>query len=129
MASAGGVVVLAFVLALVACTFIALARRRSRRPSFERTRGAPGTRDGHHAPDVKTRELFRTYVAAKAAVGESVDGLTVERFAERLELRQRELEAQHGGPVKFQVHVSGGRVALRPVRGTAWVLSAEAQEG
>lgn len=66
--------------------------------------------------DAYLARLFLEYVQAKRAIGESVEQLSQERFAERLAFDESRVSAKHQGRgVRFQVSVGAGQVRLVPV--------------
>ena len=65
--------------------------------------------DPTHAKDV-----FDRLVAAKAAVGESTEGLTFPAFLRKLSREAPKLQEQNGGrPLAFDVEVKAGKVRVR----------------
>ncbi|HYD42791.1 MAG TPA: MXAN_5187 family protein [Anaeromyxobacter sp.] len=65
------------------------------------------------------REVFRDFVRTRAECGESAEGLTYERFRQKLESNKGALVAKYGcKTVRFQVYVKDGKAALKatPVR-------------
>jgi hypothetical protein len=60
--------------------------------------------------------VYREYVAAKEALGESVAGIPQDRFLQRLSGRGEALAKKFGcRAVRFHVNTQGGQVLLRPV--------------
>ncbi|MGF1469701.1 MAG: MXAN_5187 C-terminal domain-containing protein [Sandaracinaceae bacterium] len=60
--------------------------------------------------------IYHAYVEAKEAIGEDVSAITQDRFVQRLQANERALIQKHGcRMVRFQVHVRGTQVNLRPV--------------
>jgi hypothetical protein len=64
----------------------------------------------------KMRELFRRYVEAKKAAGESVEGLNYGAMVKKLSAELPKLQQKHGGAVDFEVQHVEGRVRLRARR-------------
>jgi hypothetical protein len=65
------------------------------------------------------REVFRDFVRTRAECGESAEGLTYERFRQKLESNKSALVNKYGcKTVRFQVYVKDGKAALKatPVR-------------
>ena len=65
------------------------------------------------------REIFRDFVRTRGECGESAEGLTYERFRQKLESNKGALVAKYGcKTVRFQVYVKDGKAALKatPVR-------------
>jgi hypothetical protein len=65
------------------------------------------------------REVFRDFVRTRGECGESAEGLTYERFRQKLESNKGALVAKYGcKTVRFQVYVKDGKAALKatPVR-------------
>lgn len=59
------------------------------------------------------RELFKQFVAAKKAAGESVEGLTYGRLLDKLSKEVPKLQEKHGDGLRFEVATVDGRVRLR----------------
>jgi hypothetical protein len=70
---------------------------------------------GSGAPDESEwQDVFQEFVATKKQCGESVDGFTYEKFAERLRKNRDTLVQRHGAKrVKFGVYVKDGKAALK----------------
>ncbi|ACG74637.1 conserved hypothetical protein [Anaeromyxobacter sp. K] len=65
------------------------------------------------------REVFRDFLRVRGECGEPVEGLTYERFRQKLEQNRATLVAKYGcRTVRFQVYVKEGKTALKatPVR-------------
>jgi len=65
------------------------------------------------------RDTFRDFVRTRGECGESAEGLTYERFRQKLETNKATLVAKYGcKTVRFQVYVKEGKAALKatPVR-------------
>ncbi|ABC83110.1 MXAN_5187 family protein [Anaeromyxobacter dehalogenans] len=65
------------------------------------------------------REVFRDFLRVRGECGEPVEGLTFERFRQKLEQNRATLVAKYGcRTVRFQVYVKEGKTALKatPVR-------------
>lgn len=61
----------------------------------------------------EARELFKRFVAAKKAAGESVDGLTYGRLVDKLAREVPKLQEKHGQGIRFEVATVNGKVRLR----------------
>jgi hypothetical protein len=59
------------------------------------------------------RELFKQFVAAKKAAGESVEGLTYGRLLDKLAKEVPKLQEKHGAGLRFEVATVDGKVRLR----------------
>ncbi|MEO1271803.1 MAG: MXAN_5187 C-terminal domain-containing protein, partial [Myxococcota bacterium] len=60
------------------------------------------------------RELYQKFVDTKKSCGESVEGLTLKRFAKRVIANRRKLIQQYNcRTVRFQVYVKNGKAALK----------------
>jgi hypothetical protein len=59
------------------------------------------------------RELFKQFVAAKKAAGESVEGLTYGRLLDKLSKEVPKLQEKHGDGLRFEVATVDGKVRLR----------------
>lgn len=70
--------------------------------------------DGLDAGEV--RALFKQFVAAKKAAGESIGGITYGRMVEKLAQEIPKLREKHGEAVRFEVSTEGGKVRLRARR-------------
>jgi len=70
---------------------------------------------GTGAPDeAEWQDVFREFVATKQQCGESIDGFTYEKFAERLRKNRDSLVQRLGAKrVKFGVYVKDGKAALK----------------
>jgi hypothetical protein len=64
--------------------------------------------------DVEWQAVFQEFVATKQQCGESIDGFSYEKFAERLRKNRDTLVQKYGAKrVKFGVHVKDGKAALK----------------
>jgi hypothetical protein len=61
----------------------------------------------------QARELFKQFVAAKKAAGESVEGLTYGRLLDKLSKEVPKLQEKHGDGLRFEVATVDGKVRLR----------------
>lgn len=61
----------------------------------------------------QARELFKQFVAAKRAAGESVEGLTYGRLLDKLSREVPKLQETHGVGIRFEVATVNGKVRLR----------------
>lgn len=88
----------------------AIPRRRevARAPSQPTRAALP---DGVDAGEV--RELFKQFVAAKKALGESTAGLTYAKLLDKVSRELPGLRDKHGGDIRFEVATEGGKVRLR----------------
>jgi hypothetical protein len=59
------------------------------------------------------RDLFKQFVAAKKAAGESVEGLTYGRLLDKLSKEVPKLQEKHGDGLRFEVATVDGKVRLR----------------
>ncbi len=60
------------------------------------------------------REVFEQFVATQKECGESIDGLTFERFASKLQTTRDNVIDRHGAStVRFTVYVKDGRAAIK----------------
>jgi hypothetical protein len=70
-----------------------------------------------HLPDgfdaKEARALFKQFVAAKKAAGESVQGLTYGRMVDKLAREVPKLQKKHGDAFRFEVATIDGKVRLR----------------
>ena len=70
---------------------------------------APVNADEEHFQDV-----FQNFLAIRQQCGESAEGLTYEKFAQKLEKNRDQLVARYQcRTVRFQVYVKEGRAALK----------------
>lgn len=87
-------------------------------PAAPSSRAPSGARmtlpDGIDAGEA--RALFKQFVAAKKAAGESVSGLTYGRLVEKLAKEMPKLQEKHGEAIRFEVATEGGKVRLRARR-------------
>ncbi|PRQ07628.1 hypothetical protein ENSA7_26180 [Enhygromyxa salina] len=93
------------------------------RPKLDRNAAtASGTASGRGAASRQlpsgvdsreARDLFKQFVAAKKAAGESVSGLTYGRLVDKLAREVPKLQKKHGDEIRFEVDTSGGKVRLR----------------
>jgi hypothetical protein len=61
----------------------------------------------------EVRELFKQFVAAKKAAGESTAGLTYAKLLDKVSRELPALRDKHGGDIRFEVATEGGKVRLR----------------
>jgi hypothetical protein len=61
----------------------------------------------------ETRRLYQAYIAAKRAVGESVDGVTYGSLVAKLARELPRLRQRHEGEIQFEVATVDGKVRLR----------------
>ena len=60
------------------------------------------------------QSIFEDFVALKKKCGESIESLTYEKFAKKLERNRDALIEKHGcKSVKFQVYIKDGKAALK----------------
>ncbi len=76
---------------------------------------APAIQDGPAPTDDRHfREVFEQFVATQKECGESIDGLTFEKFARKLETTRDNVIDRHGAStVRFTVYVKDGRAAIK----------------
>jgi hypothetical protein len=70
--------------------------------------------------DVEFRLVFQEFLETKQRCGESIDGVTFDRFSVKLKSKRDELMSGHScKSVKFQVYIKDGKAALKatPVGG------------
>jgi hypothetical protein len=81
---------------------------------------SPRTPSGRVLPSgmdaAEARTLFKQFVAAKQAVGESTNGLTYGRLIDKLAREVPKLQKMHGEEIRFEVSTEGGKVRLRARR-------------
>jgi hypothetical protein len=66
--------------------------------------------------DVYFRRTFEEYVAARKQNNESVDGITLEAFTEKLRSNEEPLKAKYNVPrVRFKVVVKDKQTTLKPI--------------
>lgn len=127
MAILTAAIVLVLALLGVAAAIAARAQARTRAALFEAELAepqhvralAPRTREEEH------ERLFEEYRAAKVALGENVDAITLECFVERVEHARLTHELQVGRRVeRFEVLTAEGLVSIRPVFGEAFEVQA-----
>lgn len=61
----------------------------------------------------EARDLFKQFVAAKKAAGEPTAGLTYGKLVDKLSRELPDLQAKHGGDIRFEVATVNGKVRLR----------------
>ncbi|KIG15873.1 hypothetical protein DB30_05180 [Enhygromyxa salina] len=87
------------------------------RPKVDRGAATARGAASRHLPDGvdarEARDLFKQFVAAKKAAGESVSGLTYGRLIDKLAREVPKLQKKHGDEIRFEVDTSGGKVRLR----------------
>jgi hypothetical protein len=98
--------------------------------SLRTTRGASGPRNAPAAAaapppprvaaaqaspeDAHYQEVYREFVAARARCGEPADGLTYDKFVQKLRKNKEQLMQKYNcKTVRFQVYVKEGRAALK----------------
>lgn len=84
-------------------------RREPARATSQPTRAA--LPDGVDPSEV--RELFKQFVAAKKALGESTTGLTYAKLLDKVSRELPALRDKHGADIRFEVATEGGKVRLR----------------
>jgi hypothetical protein len=77
----------------------------------EATRARPPLPSG--VDPKQARELFKQFVAAKKAAGESIEGLTYGRLLDKLSKEVPKLQEKHGDGLRFEVATVDGKVRLR----------------
>lgn len=92
--------------------------READAPARRSARNSSGPR--YHLPnDVdpgEARELFKDFVAAKQALGESTQGLTYSKLIDKLACELPRLRERHGRDIRLEVTTVGGKVRLRARR-------------
>jgi hypothetical protein len=86
-------------------------------PEPAAARAAPAAESGEE--EQHWRDVFRDFVRIRGECGESAEGLTYERFRQKLESNKAALISKYGcKTVRFQVYVKDGKAALKatPVR-------------
>ena len=64
--------------------------------------------------EAHVREVFEQFVTTKRECGESVAGLTIEKFSQRLRDNRAALMTKHDcRTVRFSVYVKDGKASLR----------------
>lgn len=64
--------------------------------------------------EMEYQAIYQEFVAAKRSLGESVEGLSFERFVEKLQQNRNELIQRNAcRTVKFSVYIKDGRAAIR----------------
>lgn len=70
--------------------------------------------DGAEDDEAHFRQVYEEFLAAKSTCGESTNGLTLEKFRQRLMDSRSQMIAKHGcRTVRFTVYVKDGKAALR----------------
>ena len=65
-------------------------------------------------PDAEFQSVFQDFVDTRQRCGESIEGITFERFATKLRGNRDQLMSRFGCKgVKFQVYVKDGKAALK----------------
>jgi hypothetical protein len=60
------------------------------------------------------QQVFQDFLLTRASCGEAAEGLTYERFRQKLEANKAQLVAKYGcKTVRFQVYVKDGKAALK----------------
>jgi hypothetical protein len=66
------------------------------------------------AEDQHYHEVYRDFVATREKCGEAADGLTYDKFSQKLKKNREQLMAKHAcRTVRFQVYVKEGKAALK----------------
>jgi hypothetical protein len=72
------------------------------------------------ALEAEFRQVYRDFIETKQACGESVDGITYDKFSGKLKTNRQQLLSRYGcKTVKFQVYVKDGKAALKATPVTA----------
>ena len=75
---------------------------------------APGSPTSPEDEEAHVREVFEQFLATKRECGESVTGLTLEKFSQRLNENRVALMSKHDcRTVRFAVYVKDGKASLR----------------
>jgi len=78
-------------------------------PSEELIRQSQGSGD-----DTYYRQVYEEFLQLKRKCGESIDGLTFDKFSQKLKQNRDQLVARYAcKAVKFQVYVKDGKAALK----------------
>jgi hypothetical protein len=60
------------------------------------------------------QQVFQDFLLSRASCGEPAEGLTYDRFRQKLEANKAQLVAKYGcKTVRFQVYVKDGKAALK----------------
>jgi hypothetical protein len=69
---------------------------------------------GPEPSEMEYQDVYQEFVAAKRSLGESVEGLSFDRFVEKLRQNRAELIQRNAcRTVKFSVYIKDGRAAIR----------------
>jgi hypothetical protein len=75
---------------------------------------APGPAASGSRVDPYFKQVFDQFIAVKKSCGESIAGLTYDKFAEKLVRNRDELRSKSGcKEVRFTVYVKDGKAALK----------------
>jgi hypothetical protein len=76
--------------------------------------GEDGPRATAHPDEAHFEDVFRSFLATRQQCGEPAEGLTYERFAQKLHKNREQLIARYNcRTVRFQVYVKEGKAALK----------------
>jgi hypothetical protein len=88
------------------------ARTIAAPPETTPARGSPNP--ASNADDAHFQDVFRNFVATRQQCGEPADGLTYEKFAQKLQKNREQLITRYNcRTVRFQVYVKEGKAALK----------------
>jgi hypothetical protein len=88
------------------------ARTIAAPPETTPARGSPTP--ASNADDAHFQDVFRNFVATRQQCGEPADGLTYEKFAQKLQKNREQLITRYNcRTVRFQVYVKEGKAALK----------------
>jgi hypothetical protein len=90
-------------------------RSTTRPPSAPSVPVSPPPPSESNASGAQYREIYDEFLQVKAACGESIQGLTLDRFAAKLRKNTRDLKEARPGikDVQFTVYVKDGKAALK----------------
>jgi len=95
--------------------------RQAKSPETVPSAAAAGPTSGEEGSDqAHFRQVFDDYVALRQKCGESIVGLSFEKFTAKLQSNRQQLMAKHNcKTAQFTVYEKDGKAALRavPVRG------------
>ena len=82
-------------------------------PETTPARGVP-VHNGGMAEEAHFQDVFKSFVATRQQCGEPADGLTYEKFAQKLQKNRDQLISRYScRTVRFQVYVKEGKAALK----------------
>lgn len=79
-------------------------------------RGRPGASEPDEADQAHFRQIFDEYVDLRQKCGESIAGLSLDKFAAKLQSNREQLISKHGcRTARFSVYEKDGKAAIRAV--------------